>query len=126
MRIAFPSQDDNGATSTVYGHFGSARYFIIVESEDGTVETVVNQDREHMHGHCQPLKALGGAIVHAVVVGGIGAGALAGLQADGVRVYRGVEGTVKENLALIKAGRLPEFTFEQTCDGHGPQGGRSH
>ncbi len=126
MRIAFPCQDDSGAGSTVYGHFGSANYFIIVESENGTVETVVNQDREHVHGRCQPLKALGGVSVDAVVVGGIGAGALRGLQAGGVRVYRGVEGSVKENLTLIKAGRLPEFTFDQTCAGHGPQGGCSH
>jgi predicted Fe-Mo cluster-binding NifX family protein len=126
MRIAFSSQDDNGAESTVYGHFGSAGYFIIVDSENGVVETVVNEDREHAHGLCQPLKALGGVAVDAVVVGGIGAGALRGLHAGGIRVYRGVQGTVRENLELIRSGRLPEFTFEQTCAGHGPQGGCSH
>ena len=126
MRIAFPSQDDNGAKSAVYGHFGSAGYFIIADSENGTVETVVNEDREHAHGRCQPLKALGGVAVDAVVVGGIGAGALRGLQAAGIRVYRGVQGTVQENLELIRSGRLPEFTFEQTCAGHGQQGGCSH
>lgn len=126
MKIAFSSQDDKGAESTVYGHFGSASFFIIVESEDGTVETVANQDREHMHDHCQPLKALGKQSVDAVVVGGIGAGALQGLHAGGIKVYRGVEGTVDENLKLIKAGHLPEFTFEQTCAGHGPNGGCSH
>jgi predicted Fe-Mo cluster-binding NifX family protein len=126
MKIAFPSQDDRGAESTVYSHFGSASFFIIVESENGTIHTVENQDREHMHGHCQPLKALGGETVDAVVVGGIGAGALQGLHADGIKVYRGVEGTVEENLKLIQAGHLPEFTFEQTCAGHGPHGGCSH
>jgi predicted Fe-Mo cluster-binding NifX family protein len=126
MKIAFPSQDDKGAESAVFGHFGSASFFIIVESEDSTVETVVNEDREHMHGNCQPLKALGGRKVDAVVVGGIGAGALRGLHAGGITVYRGVEGSVKENLKLIKAGHLPEFTIDQTCGGHGPHGGCSH
>jgi predicted Fe-Mo cluster-binding NifX family protein len=126
VKIAFPSQDDKGAESAVFGHFGSASYFIIVESEDGAVETVVNQDREHTHGNCQPLKALGGRRVDAVVVGGIGAGALRGLRAGGIKVYRGVEGTVKENLALIKARHLPEFTIDQTCAGQGPHGGCSH
>ena len=126
MKIAFPSEDDKGEESAVFGHFGSASFFIIVESEDGTVETVVNQDREHMHGNCQPLKALGGEEVDAVVVGGIGAGALRGLQAGGIKVFRGVEGTVNENLKLIKAGRLPEFTIDQTCAGHGSHGGCSH
>jgi predicted Fe-Mo cluster-binding NifX family protein len=126
VKIAFPSQDDLGADSAVFGHFGSAGFFIVVESEDGTLQTVANQDLHHAHGNCQPLKALGGASVDAVVVGGIGAGALRGLLAGGIKVYRGVEGTVKENLELIKAGRLPEFTFDQTCGGHGPQGGCSH
>jgi predicted Fe-Mo cluster-binding NifX family protein len=126
MKIAFPTEDDKGVESTVYGHFGSAGFFTIVETEDGAVETIVNQDREHMHGNCQPLKALGGQEVDAVVVGGIGGAALRGLQAGGIRVYRGVEGTVNENLRLIKAGHLPEFTLDQTCAGHGPRGGCSH
>ncbi len=127
MRIAFPCQDDRGAESSVYGHFGSAPFFILVGSEDGFVKTIPNRDREHVHGNCQPLKALGGEKVDAVVVGGIGAGALMGLQAGGIKVYRGVEGTVKENLELIRAGHLPEFTFDQTCAGHdGPKGRCSH
>lgn len=127
MKIAFPSQHDHGVDSAVYSHFGSAPFFIVVESEEGSTESVVNQDREHLHGNCQPLRALGGVTVDAVVVGGIGAGALRGLRASGIRVYRGVEGTVRENLALIRAGRLPDFTFEQTCAGHdGPEGGCSH
>ncbi len=57
MKIAFPSQDDKGAESAVYSHFGSADFFVIAESEDGPMETVVNQDRDHMHGHCQPRLA---------------------------------------------------------------------
>ncbi len=126
MKIAFPSQDDRGTDSAVFGHFGSAPFFVIVETEDGTAETIPNQDLDHGQGNCQPLKALGGASVDAVVVGGIGAGALRGLLAEGIQVYRGVEGTVKENTQLIKAGRLPEFTFDQTCAGHGPDGGCSH
>ena len=125
MRIAFPTQEDQGADSMVFGHFGSANLFIVVESEGGTLEAVVNNDKEHAHGRCQPLKALG-TRVDAVVVGGIGAGALKGLQAGGIKVYRGVEGTVSENLGLIKSGRLPEFTLKHTCAGHGHHGGCSH
>lgn len=125
VKIAFPTQDDKGAESAVYGHFGSANFFILVGSEDGSVETIVNRDREHVHGHCQPLKALGAEKVDAVVVGGIGAGALTGLTASGIKVYRGVEGTVRENLKLIEAGHLPEFTLDRTCAGHGPNGGCS-
>jgi predicted Fe-Mo cluster-binding NifX family protein len=126
MKIAFPTEDDRGVDSLVYGHFGSARCFIVVESKDETVKTAVNQDAEHQHGQCKPLQALGGNSVDAVVVGGIGKGALSKLLAAGIKVYRAVEGTVQENLKLIKSGRLPEFTLDQTCAGHGTHGACAH
>jgi predicted Fe-Mo cluster-binding NifX family protein len=126
MRIAFPSQEDRGFDSPVYGHFGSATYFIVVESDSGSCETIVNPDRDHLHGHCQPLSAFVGSPLDAVVVGGIGGGALRQLNAAGVQAYRAVEGTVAENLALIRAERLPTFTPAHTCAGHGRDGGCSH
>jgi predicted Fe-Mo cluster-binding NifX family protein len=60
------------------------------------------------------------------VVGGIGGGALRQLNAAGVQAYRAVEGTVAENLALIRAERLPTFTPAHTCAGHSRDGGCSH
>jgi len=117
MKIAFPVEEDRGAQSVVYGHFGSASFFVVVETEANTVETLTNQEREHAHGQCQPLAALSTA-VEAVVVGGIGQGALAKLRSSGVKVYRAVEGTVEENLDLVRSGRLPEFPREHTCAAH--------
>ena len=122
MKIAFPTQDDRGMESLVYGHFGSAPYFIIVDSDSGQVESVINQDREHQHGQCQPIGALGGQPVDAVIVGGMGAGALQKLNAAGIRIFRAVEGTVSENLQLIQSGSLPLLTLDQTCAGHGRGG----
>ena len=126
MKIAFPTQESNGLESLVYGHFGSANYFIIVDSESGMVEAADNEDKHHAHGQCQPLEALSGNIVDAVVVGGIGAGALQRLSAEGIQTYRAVEGTVSENLELIQSGVLPVFTLEHTCAGHSSQEGCAH
>ena len=126
MKIAFPTKDNLGIDSQVYNHFGSADLFIIVETENGRFESVVNYDRDHLHGQCQPLAALGGNSVDAVVVGGIGGGALRKLQTSGTKVYRAVEGSVNENLELIQTGRLPEFTLDQTCAGHDISGGCVH
>jgi predicted Fe-Mo cluster-binding NifX family protein len=123
MKIAFPTQVDHGLDSSVFGHFGSAPYFVLVDSASGKFETMVNLDQIHTHGNCQPLAALGSRVVEAVVVGGIGGGALRKLIAAGVKVYRGVEGNVKENLELMKSGALPEFTMNMTCAGHGAEGG---
>jgi len=118
MKIAFPTQDNRGMDSPVFGHFGSAPQFIIVDSSSGTFESAENPDREHQHGQCQPLAALSGRTVDAVVVGGIGAGALQKLNTAGIKLYRAVEGTVNENLELVKSGLLPLFTLDQTCAGH--------
>jgi len=126
MKIALPTQENKGLESRMFDHFGSAICFVIVETRDGALEVVENQNREHLHGQCQPLTALGGRPVDAVVVGGIGPGALFRLQAAGIKVFRGVEGTVGENLALIQAGRLPEFSSEYTCAHDGHHGGCAH
>ena len=118
MKIVFPTQEDRQLESSVHGHYGSAEKFILVDSESGATETLVNQDRDHIHGQCQPLKAIGERRIDAVVVGGIGRGALNKLKAAGITVYRAVEGNVAENLALVKAAKLPQFDPAQTCAGH--------
>ena len=126
MKIAFPTQDDQGVDSQVHGHFGSARFFVIADSQSGDCITQTNPDVDHLHNQWQPLKALGHAEVDAVVVGGIGAGALRKLQQGEIQVFRGVEGTVRENLGLIVSGKLPEFAFEHVCRGHDAEGGCAH
>lgn len=126
MKIAFPAQDNKGMESPVYGHFGTAPYFIIVDDETGDVEAVSNRDMDHNHGQCQPMKALDRTKVDAVVVGGIGAGALNGLLAAGIKPYQAIEGTVSENLKLFKSGILPQFTINQTCAGHSAGGHCAH
>lgn len=125
MKICFPVSNLNGLESPVYSHFGSAPGFAIVNTENQAVEEISNNDLHHAHGMCQPLKALGGREVDAVAVGGIGLGALMKLQAQGIRVFRAAEGTVKENMMLIIMRKLPEFDAEQTCAGHAG-GGCAH
>ena len=125
MKIAFPVQVDEGLDSQVYGHFGSAPSFVILDSETGVHQTI-NNDAHHAHGQCQPMKALAGNPVDAVVVGGIGGGALMRLQSQGVRVFRAVEGSVKQNLEFIQTGKLPEFSVNMTCAGHHGEGGCQH
>ncbi|MDM8523853.1 NifB/NifX family molybdenum-iron cluster-binding protein [Desulfococcaceae bacterium HSG8] len=125
MEIAFPTQEDRGIESQVHGHFGSARFFIIVETDNDVIETVVNKDTDHLHGQCQPLSALGRQ-VDAVSVGGIGGGALRKLRDAGIKVFRAAEGTIHENVKLIRAGVLPEFLMEHTCAGHSNDGGCTH
>jgi predicted Fe-Mo cluster-binding NifX family protein len=126
MKICFPVLNTNGLESEVYGHFGSAPSFIVVETDTNKVSTINNSDQHHAHGACNPLKALDNQKIDAVVVGGIGGGALNKLNLQGIRVFQAKAQTVRENIALLKAKNLPEFTLQQCCPGHTDKSGCKH
>lgn len=50
MKIAFPTEADMGLDSPVFGHFGSAPNFIIVDSNSGDFESIGKTDLHHAHG----------------------------------------------------------------------------
>jgi predicted Fe-Mo cluster-binding NifX family protein len=124
MKVCFPVEKDEGIESAVYGHFGSAPTFVVIDTNQEDVGAISNANQVHEHGACNPVMALGGRQFDAVVVGGIGAGALMKLNAEGIKVFRAVEPTVRENLDLLMDSALPELTVNQTCGGHA--GGCGH
>ncbi len=126
MKICFPTETLQGMKSVVYGHFGSAPGFVIVDMQNMSVDEIHNGDQHHAHGMCQPLKALGGKAVDAVVVAGIGMGALMKLQSQGIQVYRAAQGTVGQNVDLIQERKLPRFEAKFTCAGHTGGGCAGH
>jgi predicted Fe-Mo cluster-binding NifX family protein len=126
MKVCFPVAEVNGIESEVYGHFGSAPTFVIVETDTSKITTVNNKDQEHAHGACNPLKKLNNQHVDALVVAGIGMGALNVLNQSGIKVFQAQAPTVRENIALMKNGSLPEFTSQNTCAGHGQGMGCGH
>lgn len=126
MKVCFPVEIEQGMKSEVYGHFGSAPVFIIVETENNKITTINNNDQHHEHGACNPLKKFNSRQVDALVVGGIGTGALNILNQSGIKVFKAQAPTVHENVALLKAGNLTEFSSQHTCAGHGHSGGCGH
>ncbi len=118
MRICIPIEENKGLDSIVFNHFGSAPFFLICELEGEEVKVIKNEDLHHAHGMCQPLKALGGEVVDAILVGGIGAGALMKLNNQGVKVYKVSNDTVLNNIELLKSSQLHEFSVNNTCAGH--------
>ncbi len=126
MRVAIPVAEYRGLESVVYGPFGSAPGFALVDAETMSVEFLGNRDEAHVHGQCSPVRALGNARPDAVVVGGIGRGALLGLRQAGIAVYLAEGETVAEVLSLLKKGDLSEIDLDHTCPGHGEGSGCSH
>lgn len=125
MKICFPVATDDGLASKVYNHFGSAQRFIVVDTETGATLSINNGDKQHVHGACSPLRALAGNPIDAVVVGGIGAGALTMLNRAQIRVFCSQAATVGENVELFKSGAFQEIA-PQTCGGHSHGHGCAH
>ena len=119
MKLCFPVRSDEGIESLVNDHFGSTPLFLIVDTDTGGIEMVNNGNLHHGHGMCQPLKALGGQKIDAIVVGGLGLGTLQKLSAMGVEVYRAAASSVKVNMELFGQGRLAKITPDNACAGHG-------
>ena len=118
MKVCIPVEEYLGLDSVVYGHFGSAPDFALADTETMHVEPLANRDHGHVHGACSPIKALAGANPDAVVVGGMGTGALRGLRSLGIKVFRCAGGTVAEAIRQLKAGELIEMDELAACAGH--------
>ncbi len=123
MNICIPVTENRGTDSPVCAHFGSAPIFMIVNSETGAMKAIANANEHHAHGMCQPLKWLAGEDLDALVVGGIGRGAMMKLAAGGIDVYLSRLGSVGETLDALKKGQLAKASLDAACGGHGGGGG---
>jgi predicted Fe-Mo cluster-binding NifX family protein len=122
MRICVPVLEDRGVDSEVCQHFGSAPAFMIVDVDSAECRAIINDNRHHRHGMCQPLAVLAGETVDGIIVGGIGMGALMRLRAAGIAVFRATHPTVAETVAAFKDGRLQPLVEDDACAGHHGQG----
>lgn len=119
MKVAIPVLKDEGMESEVCGHFGSAPAFVLVDLATDEAAGIKNKDLHHSHGACNPMKAIDNQHVDAIVVEGIGGGALNRFNQMGIAVYQAKSKTVKENIALLKTQRLPQFLQSGCCSHHG-------
>jgi predicted Fe-Mo cluster-binding NifX family protein len=119
MILCIPVEKDLQDASPVYGHFGSAPYFLIHNIEKGTYESLANSNQHHTHGQCDPLGAIEGSGVGAVLCQGMGRKAVYKLNAGGVKVLVGAAATAREAIEAFKSGRLQELNPAMACGGHG-------
>jgi len=119
MKICIPTETSEGMGAQVYGHFGSAPYFALYDTDKDTVEFIDNSNQHHSHGTCHPMAALAGIPLSAVVCGGMGARAVQKLNEAGIKAYMATPGTVADIAAVFAKGGLKEITVEGACEGHG-------
>lgn len=119
MIVCIPVETYQGLNSAVSGHFGSAPAFAVVDAKSMEVRSIDNRGPDREHGACVPLQAIARQQVQAVIVRGIGAGAIRRLRSSGIEAYRFLGGTVAEAMRQFNAGMLPTFPAEDVCSGHG-------
>ena len=115
MKICIPAETNEGKSAKVYGHFGSAPYFTIVDTEKDSIEVIDNANQHHSHGMCQPMSSLIGKSIDAVVTGGIGSRAVQKLNEGGIKAYRTIPGTVADIVSQFTKGGLEEITAQNAC-----------
>lgn len=120
MRIAIP--DNNGEVNQ---HYGQSKVFSIIDIENNQniifVDSVSTQNLQHNHGGLANL--LKSQNVEVVIVGGIGQGALDGLNANGLKVLFGASGPIKSVAESFAKG---EFISKKVMCNHHGEGHHHH
>lgn len=107
MKIVVTAQGDS-LTSLVDPRFGRAKYFIAVDSETGkwfASDNTQNLNAAQGAG-VQAASAVVGLGAEAVLTGHCGPKAFRALQAAGITVYTGVDGTVAEAVERFNKGDI--------------------
>lgn len=121
MKIWFAVVKDEGKNSVINSHWGSTPGFVRVDTQSGAADYRANdQTGHHSGGGCQPLRAMTGEQVDAVVTAGIGSGAIAKLAQAGVQVFQGSPTeTVQQWLDRYQAGQAAAWNPQDGCRQHG-------
>lgn len=118
MILCIPTKTNEGQTAAVYEHFGSAPFFTLVDTASGAVEIIDNSNQHHTHGMCQPMSALEGKAINAVICKGMGARAVQRLNEGGIKAYLAAFATVQEIVHSYQRSQLPEITPVNACNQH--------
>jgi predicted Fe-Mo cluster-binding NifX family protein len=117
MRLCIPTDSNRGLDAAISGHFGSAPYFTLVESDTGSVEVVSNRHAHHAPGTCEAARGLPAHGVGAVVCLGLGRRALDGLRQIGIEVFVTEAGYARAALEAFRSGCVMALSSEEACRG---------
>lgn len=118
MKIAVTSTGQN-LESDLDPRFGRAQYFVVVDSE--TMDFEVKENTQNLNlpqgAGIQAGKTVANAGVDAVITGNCGPKAFKVLEAAGIHVVTGINGTVKSVVDKFNAGELA-YAGGPNVEGH--------
>jgi len=105
--------------------FGRCQYFLIVDTETMNVKTISNESALSSGGAgIQAAQIVTKEGVDTVITGNIGPNAFQILQAAGIKVFTGAEGTIEDAIERYKKGNLRE-TGSANVENHSGLRGRN-
>ncbi|HER45649.1 MAG TPA: dinitrogenase iron-molybdenum cofactor biosynthesis protein [Thermoplasmatales archaeon] len=111
--------------ASVDQRFGRCQYFLIVDMETMNVKIISNESAMSSGGAgVQAAQIVAKEEVDLVITGNIGPNAFQILQAAGIKVFTGAEGTVEDAIESYKKGTLRE-TGSANVESHSGLGGRN-
>jgi predicted Fe-Mo cluster-binding NifX family protein len=108
-----------GLEAGVSAHFGHCDLFTAVEIEGSQIKNVWTIDNDGEHNCMVPVRKMADSGIGAVLIGGIGRRPLMEFQNNGIKVFVGAEGSVKEALTSYMNQGLLEATIQDVCMGSG-------
>lgn len=115
MKVCFPISEDLGIDSIIYGHFSSAPFFLIVDTESRETTTVANNDPDNPLYGCNPFAALKTYEIDGIVAAGMGDNALKAMNLCGSRVYEAQSENLIDNMEMFKREELPESIVQNSA-----------
>jgi predicted Fe-Mo cluster-binding NifX family protein len=125
VKLCIPTEDDAGLTGRISAHFGSARWFTLVDSETRSTHSVPNREHGHRPGTCDAAESISGLGVEVVVCSGFGRRAFQSMRRTGIPVYLTQSSRVGEAVEEYNMGLLVPLLEEEACSG-GRGLGRHH
>ena len=116
--IGIPS-DGPELSDSISDHFGHCRYFIGIEiDEEQNVKKLFSLQNNGHTGCMEPVNNMKERSVTDMIVGGIGGRPYAGFTHYGIGLFKGVKGTLSDNIQLFLQGNLQSLN-EPQCAGNG-------
>ncbi|NVO00491.1 MAG: nitrogenase molybdenum-iron cofactor biosynthesis protein [Geobacteraceae bacterium] len=114
MNVCFPVITDEGLESTIYGHFASAPFFLIIDTATSQSSVIANCDPANPYKGCNPFSALSREQLDGIVVGSIGDESVRVMNICGFKIYRAISASVSESLSQFESGTLTEIDVLQS------------
>ncbi len=114
--IGIPSNGPE-LSSTISEHFGHCNYFIGIEIDsDQNINKIFSLQNNGHSGCMEPVMNMKNKGVTHMIVGGIGGRPYAGFTQYGIGLFKGVRGTLNDNIQLFLKQKLKPLN-EPICAG---------